>query len=810
MNRPSKRKLSFPSSDETQLGTDVSSTSPWHGNSSEYTKNWLVDDSAFLILSEEQEAVSDNLQASGFPQRSTGFTLSTLRDGSGCSTRPRCSQALEGSANSQRAEAGKVLCNPEFNTMQGKFDQREVGLLSPSARSQRSATEDFYKSGRGAQLKRSSFASASSSPDSFDEICRMTNKRIVSESLLQIYHDSMENALSCWLTEKTCPYETEGIAEVSSLSQESMSSEWGYKFSNRISTRVRNLDRASCSLRDRPLTPAEDRAASRAFDAATMAFAAQWSHLSSTGPASRVTKASSSFPSGSESLTFTTENGPSDSRGLFDRSVQEHLWHNARRILLETSDVDSFKVSFAHIIFAFTQRPLDMQKHSDTARVRTQETPSNSASTLETPCSLSSDTLSGQMTASDDSYPLFTTSNSDDLERLINLEGPPVFLESALRQLYTWRHRLEGLNSAKRAGLGDQDRKTFNLLFWLGVMLETLSAAMNNRPLVVSDEESAILGPTNYKLGPRNEGTLDLSDGSPPGHPSSKKTASSPWGELFLRPKHRSSQPVIRWPCLYEDAAQALCNAAPVKVLLFRKVTTLQTLVYRCAKPVQLEEAIQDALDVYAHWNSTYGPLILDFIASHEALPPRLQSWYVVLTGHWHLAVFLLADLIEMIDSQSHSLKSHRQLRQSINFFLQIRKQSAFEIAEIAEVSSPNTDSSFYRTSAFHDHLNQGALLTEPWTDILIRSFGKACCLFLDWLQSSQNQPPEHRHFLSGKVYASCASCIKGLRELGRKSDMARLVAMTFAPRLQQLHGSVGSFSAMYNNHTEYTSPVAV
>lgn len=99
----------------------------------------------------------------------------------------------------------------------------------------------------------------------------MTNKRIVAESLLQTHHDSMENALSCWLTEKTCPYETEGIAEVSSVYQESMSSEWGYKFSNRVST---SLDRASCSLRDHPLTPAEDRAASRAFDAATMAFAA--------------------------------------------------------------------------------------------------------------------------------------------------------------------------------------------------------------------------------------------------------------------------------------------------------------------------------------------------------------------------------------------------------------------------------------------------------------------------------------------------------------------------------------------------------
>lgn len=111
-------------------------------------------------------------------------------------------------------------------------------------------------------------------------------------------------------------------------------------------------------------------------------------------------------------------------------------------------------------------------------------------------------------------------------------------------------------------------------------MLETLSAAMNNRPLVVSDEESVILGPTNHKPEPRNGGTLDLSSGSLLGRPSSKKTALSPWGEFFLRPKLCSSQPVVRWPCIYEDAAQALYDAAPMEVLLFRKFNTLQTLVH--------------------------------------------------------------------------------------------------------------------------------------------------------------------------------------------------------------------------------------
>ena len=813
-DRRPKRKLSFASSDETHEGTDVLPTFPWRRNASEYTKDWLVNGSVFLHQSEEQESAWNVPEASNLLHEATSFTSSTLTDEKDPSSRLNLRQTLDGRASDSEKSQGtgidKAALLQSIDNVQRKRNRTEAGLLSPTAQSQQSEAEGPHQPNRRSQFRRSFLSNRASSSDSFGEICRMTNKRLVSESLLQIYHDSMENALSCWLTEKTCPYEIEGIAEIGSISQESMSTEWGPKFSNRITARVRNLDRASSSLRDHPLTPSEDRAASRAFDAATMAFAAQWSHLSSISPASPATKTKPGFQSVFDNPNITLGDIPPDSRGLFDRSVQEQLWHNARKSLQETSGIDSFKVSFANIIFAFTQRPLDMQKHLQDIKARAVHTRSNSASTMETIHSASSNTFSTSAPTLAELNAQSPNSNSSDLDELINLEGPPVFLESALRQLYTWRHRLESLNSAKRPGLGGKDRKTFNLLFWLGVMLETLSAAMNNRPLVVSDEDSAILVPANSEMRPLALRTLKVSAKSSFEPTISTHTASTPWGELFLRPKHGSSQLAIRWPCLYEDAAQALCDAAPVKVLLFRKVTTLQKCAYRRATPVQLEDAIQEALDVYSHWNTTYGPLILDFIACHESLPPRLQSWYVVLTGHWHLAVFLLADLIESIDNQSLSLPIRREVRQSINLFLQIRKQSAFEIAEIAEVSSPDTNSSFYRTSAFHDHLNQGALLTEPWTDILIRSFGKACCLFLDWLQISQNQPSEHQHFRPESLYASCANCIKGLRELGRKSDMARLVAMTFAPRLRQLSGSLGPIVTLYHNENDEISPVVI
>ena len=57
----------------------------------------------------------------------------------------------------------------------------------------------------------------------------------------------------------------------------------------------------------------------------------------------------------------------------------------------------------------------------------------------------------------------------------------------------------------------------------------------------------------------------------------------------------------------YEDAASALGNVAPVKVLLFRRAVQLQDLICR-PNPVSaatIEDAIDAALHVYNQWNKT-------------------------------------------------------------------------------------------------------------------------------------------------------------------------------------------------------------
>jgi hypothetical protein len=44
------------------------------------------------------------------------------------------------------------------------------------------------------------------SPSTGRSLGENSSRSTMTHSLLRIYHDSMENALSCWLTEHNCPY----------------------------------------------------------------------------------------------------------------------------------------------------------------------------------------------------------------------------------------------------------------------------------------------------------------------------------------------------------------------------------------------------------------------------------------------------------------------------------------------------------------------------------------------------------------------------------------------------------------------------
>lgn len=651
------------------------------------------------------------------------------------------------------------------------------------------------------------------SPDSIQQrLASSSCTSQVARGLMRIYHDSMENAFSCWLTEKTCPYSiATPTLHPGSGCPESMAHEWGSNWSNRICERVCRLDRNASFVRNRPLTKSEERDASRVLHLAIMSFATQWAQSSQ-----RSTMEYSSFMEQEASNQSTlpppnTRSAFDNTAGIppgnsspapleFDRSIQETFWYQARQALLESQGIESFRVIFAHIIFSLTQRPLDIDQHFREMGLRNTST----SAPLHT-SSFNSQGFSGHSSTSSihSSFCEMKESKQDELDKVIDVEGPPLFLETALRQLFSWRCKLEalerqratriskstsqGFNYTRTDPLCAADRKTFNLLFWLGIMFDTLSSVMNKRPLVVSDEDSDILYNPNRDSSPSPALHTDFLSSEPTPHSSRfpKDSDSNLWGQFFLQEKAvKYNHHITRWPCSYEDAASTLCDAAPIKVLLFRRITNLQTLLSRRSSPSKLEAAITRALEVYQYWNMTYGPFIHDCTAHHDSLPPRIQSWYVVLAGHWHLAGMLLADTIEAIDAACLGLSPSYEFRQASKQVACLRRQNADAVAELGRCASPRPEASFPRGEEFHFAVNKGALLTEPWTVVLIRAFSKAGSLFLHSVDGVAEDGMVAVGSEREEAKRKCGFCIEALWVLGKKSDMAFLAATALSRAL--------------------------
>ena len=550
--------------------------------------------------------------------------------------------------------------------------------------------------------------SPSLSPLSMHSLNANNQQATIKKGLLKIYHDSLEGALSCWLTERNCPYVVSRFA-----SREA----WGSTWTNRITLRICALERATASTsygKDR-----NDAQASHVLDLAITAFAAQWMHTNA------------------KSDLQWSPNVPR-SETDFDRTMQKTLWHQAFQALTQAASNLSFKVILALIIFSLTQRPCDN---------------------------------------------VGTLAQGGSMQEILQADATPMFLEVALRQLHQFRRSL--LFDSKmhtKSNIGPEAKDAFNMLFWLAVMFDTLSASMYQRSFVVRDEESAI----EKNVNPRETtDTLEACDldgwcGNP--RPVDEGEIEL-WGEYFLKPRSRSGderRTCTRWPCSYDDAASALCDAAPVKVLLFRRVGQLRDLV--CAPsgtPIgTIESAIDNALDVYDHWNKTYGLFIADCIANHEDLPARVQSWYILLAGHWHLAVFSLATLIDDVDGACLSDGSHRRLRKMSNFTHTLRSQSAIVVSELGRVSHLNrTDSSFSQSGDFHFAVSKAALLTEPWTAVLVQTFGRAGEFLIQ----------EVRHGRLEVTRQQVEYCIAALSVLSRKSDMALQAQQFLTLALQDL-----------------------
>lgn len=676
-----------------------------------------------------------------FEEDTTPSTCDSGR-GSSLETPPR---TLE-----HKAEDGRHLCVRKEEESGGETDSRFDSAVMRTGRKRRRRSSSVSLSNGALPCPAISFAA---------EFVSSANKAFLREGLLKIYHDSFENALSCWLTERTCPYSTK--ADIS------LANDGGPDW-NRMYHRVFRLDRLASSIRGRQLTFLEDKAVGKALNSAIFSFATQWAQSSERS------RAKYPFDHNPNSGIFAGKNtDPSWSGVEFDRKLQIAAWNEARVALQDAGDVESFRLVLAQIVFSLTQRP-----HTPESELRTGKGLADTGDLA----------LSGDDTGVEECEDLMSR-----LSLAIEAEDAPVHLEKGVRLIHALRSRITmraGTASRKprvnRRGrqykpaanaFDAADRATVDLLFWLGVMFDTLSSAMHKRPLVLSDEDSNVYA--NEPGSAADSVQRDAGSVVP-------RSTEGVWDiHLFAHQRDRLKRNLVRWPCSFEDAAALLCDAAPVKVLLFRKVTRIQTLLSRNCYGERIERSIKAALSVCEHWEKLYAPFIRDCVQHHDTLPPRIQSWYICLTGHWHLATLLLADLIEMVDDSDFGLETQQILRTSTEFVACYRRSNCRALADLARSSCPREDASFAQSRDFHFAVNEGALLTEPWTAVLIRAFAKAAVVLLetDCLLSSFSiacdTEPE-------KAFREAEDCVQALWYLGRKSDMALSAARILGGALKQ------------------------
>lgn len=191
------------------------------------------------------------------------------------------------------------------------------------------------------------------------------------------------------------------------------------------------------------------------------------------------------------------------------------------------------------------------------------------------------------------------------------------------------------------------------------------------------------------------------------------------------------------------------------------------------------QSGINTAFHVYNHWHRNYAPFLSDCVKHHATLPTRVQSWYILLAGHWHLGTFLLSDLLSTIDATNLSSPNERTCRQASNLVPTLRLQNALAVADLS-LASIHSIKDKEASEDLHFALSQAALLTEPWTVVFVRSLCRAGYILVQITAADPSQ--EERD----QAKRRCGDCIKGLWYLGRKSDMAFLAARYLSDMLEE------------------------
>ncbi|KAF5010213.1 hypothetical protein FDECE_3625 [Fusarium decemcellulare] len=590
----------------------------------------------------------------------------------------------------------------------------------------------------------------STSPSPFDTqfgLMERSNNKLITESLLQIYHDVLENNLACWLADDTCPYKLQMQRKSDRLARMSTGSlastfmpgdapilpEWGTVWSNRIYRRVMHLDQVSRVTRMVRLTRVESRSASRALDLVIMAFATQFSQGSKH-------RRPLHQPETDQPRDIADELADE-----FEQNLQLSVWEQAKKALQDVSEVESYRVVYAELIFGLTQRPRADKDVVEDFLPRKGRAPGTKSSALP------------------------------KVLELMSQDGPPTFMERAARKMQTLKYNFEANESGfletsqlyqdqdGTRGIDMEERGTIGLLYWLAVMFDTVSSSMNERPIALADEE-CLNDAAQEKLAKEMAS-------------SESQHMNKRWElNLFLQ----DGPETLHWPCSDELAAEVVTRSAPIKVLLFRHVSYLQNALRRkFYQPV--EEIIQSTISTYRYWNTTYGAFFRDLVKDYDSVPPRIKSWFVCIAVPWHLASLMLSDLIDFVDKNNLGRKEATISRINSKMTTRIRKSSAIELSDLARVTSPQDMSSPPdQLPNFHFAVNQGPLLTEPWTILLIRAFTKAALFHLGVAEDLRQHECDvlgHDNEDLQQSLVRTEYCIGALWSLSRKSQMAKDIA---------------------------------
>ncbi|KAI1807485.1 hypothetical protein F4811DRAFT_505986 [Daldinia bambusicola] len=595
------------------------------------------------------------------------------------------------------------------------------------------------------------------------------NKFSITTSFMKLYINSMENALTCWINEDTCPLEGNNTPSCPP------------SIPLILYERVYRLDTAFSKLRC-PLTREEQFGSSKALKLAIMAFSSQFSSYDYQEDC--VSTKSSHGLEPEPIPTLITSEGKG-----FEHLMRQSLWNEARRCLDRWQPCGSFRVILASIIFAVVQQRLD---EDEIENLRKKYTENYSMSEL----------MDAQLHLPDTAFCVSSMDCQYGLQHL----------ETATRHLLSWKRiissSLRAQNNTQQIAININREKDgvitaswehthFNLLFWLIVMFDTTSSLLNRRPLAIPDSDiMSTSNSANIYIDPAllsnsqslNPNTTDTGFASLP---------TSLWNSLIDIDKFQQEG-------LVEDDSicrlKTLQKAVPLKVLFWNKVAKLQDLVSRRSSSVEIEGAVKEALYVREYWIKNYSEFFENCVREHHQLSFQVQSWYLVLGMGWNLACLILTKYIDYLDENS-TLGGFAHTHQACNGSSndEMKKISAYAIAELGRASCSPTDAeSSIGRSDVHFSLCRSAILADPHTAKVVEALETACNILLVWISYWQSPVECNNHARLEWLHANtdclilrqhCARCIETLKLLAKKSDISGLAASRLTLRYRMLGG---------------------